>query len=97
MKDFSLFRKSVRNVETATLTSASGTSVVSGAAKFTTSVRDSEVEKAAVMLFLGNGGLLQSRSRLKEAVAIPIGEICGQSLEEKDGKLFFCRSKSRAL
>ena len=40
--------------ETAKLISASGTSEVSGAAKFTTSVRVSDVAEAAVMLFLGS-------------------------------------------
>ena len=64
---------------------------VSGAAKFTASVRVSEVAEAADMLFLWKGGLLQSGLGLEEAVTILIGERSGQTPIEKDGKLFLCR------
>ena len=89
MKEFSLFRTRVRNEETEELTSASGTSEVTRAVKFTTSESVSEVAEAAGMLYLGKVGLLQSESGLKEAVAIPIVESGRQSPREKDGKLFF--------
>ena len=80
MKEFFLFRTRVRNEETAELTPASGTSEVTRAAKFTTSVRVLEVAEAAVMLFLGKGGLLQSGSGLEEAVEILFVGVVGDLL-----------------